>query len=416
MDAAPAEPTVPTPSGGRPAAVVFIFITILLDMLALGMVIPVLPELVRSFHGGDTALAAQTFGWFNTVWALMQFVASPVAGALSDRFGRRPVVLLSNFGLGFDYLLMAMAPTLSWLFVGRVISGITSASVPTAYAYIADVTPTERRAKAFGLIGAAFGAGFVLGPALGGVLGQMGPRLPFWVAGGFSLLNATYGLFVLPESLPPERRHRFHWRRAHPLGALKFLSVHPRMRWFAGMDFLYKLAHASLPSVFVLYAGYRYGWDTRTVGYTLAAVGVTFAIVQGGLVGPAVGAFGERRALALALVCGAAGFAIYGLAPTGGWFLVGVPIMGVWGLYGPSAQSLMTQRVGPSEQGQLQGALSSLTGVANVVAPYLFSSIFAAALSTFRRWQMPGAPFLLATVFLAVALILGLKASEPELT
>lgn len=407
---------VPTrgPAGGRRAAVIFIFITILLDMLALGMVIPVLPELVRSFRGGDTVLAARTFGWFNTVWALMQFGASPIAGSLSDRFGRRPIVLLSNFGLGFDYLLMALAPTLGWLFVGRVISGITSASVPTAYAYIADVTPVERRAKAFGLIGAAFGAGFVLGPALGGVLGQFGPRLPFWVAGGCSLLNAMYGLFVLPESLPRDRRREFSWTRANPMGAVGFLGGHTRLRWFAGMDFLYKVAHASLPSVFVLYAGYRYGWDTRAVGYTLAAVGVTFAIVQGALVGPTVAWLGERRTLATALAGGAAGFAVYGLAPTGRLFLVGVPLMGLWGLYGPSAQSLMTRSVGPHEQGHLQGALGSLTGVANVIAPYLFSSVFAAALSTFRGWRMPGAPFVLAALLLVAALALGMRATTME--
>lgn len=406
--------TEPRPiSGPRRAAVVFIFITILLDMLALGMIIPILPELVRSFRGGDTASAARTYGDFNTVWALMQFVAAPVAGALSDRFGRRPVVLLSNFGLGCDYVLMALAPTLGWLFVGRVVSGITSASIPTAYAYIADVTPPDKRAKAFGLMGAAFGVGFIVGPAIGGVLGHFGPRLPFWVAAGFSLTNAMYGLFILPESLPLERRAAFNWRRANPVGSLRLLRAHPRMLWFGGMHFLYYLAHASLPTVFVLYTGYRYGWDSRLVGYTLAGVGVMFAIVQGGLVGRIVGAIGERRALVVALLSGAAGFTVYGLAPTTGWFLVGVPVMGLWGLYGPSAQSLMTQRVGPSEQGQLQGALGSLTGIANVISPKLFSLTFVAALGTFRAWGLPGAPFLLSAVIMLVAIGLGLQATRP---
>ncbi len=395
----------------RRAAVIFIFITILLDMLALGMVIPVLPELVKAFRGGDTVSAATTLGWFGTVWALMQFVASPIVGALSDRFGRRPVVLMSNFGLGCDYVLMALAPTLGWLFAGRVISGITSSSIATAYAYIADVTPADKRARAFGLMGAAFGIGFVLGPALGGILGQYGPRLPFWVAAGFSLANAMYGLFVLPESLTPERRAPFSWRRAHPVGSLQFLQAHPGMLWFGGMHFLYYVAHMSLPSVFVLYADYRYGWNTQQVGYTLAAVGVTSAIVQGGLVGPLVARLGERRALVVGLLCGAIGFTVYGLAPTGRLFLIGVPIMALWGLYGPSAQSLMTRRVGHSEQGQLQGALSSLTGIANMLAPALFSLTFAAALSTFRTWHLPGAPFLLATGALVVATGLGVKAS-----
>jgi DHA1 family tetracycline resistance protein-like MFS transporter len=401
-------------AGVRRAAVAFIFVTILLDMLALGMVIPVLPELIKTFRGGDTVMAARTLGFFNTVWALMQFVASPVAGALSDRFGRRPVVLLSNFGLGCDYVLMALAPTLGWLFLGRVISGITSASVPTAYAYIADVTPLEKRAKAFGLMGAAFGIGFVLGPAIGGVLGRVGPRLPFWVAAAFSLANAMYGLFVLPESLPADRRAAFSWRRANPVGSVRLLGAHPRLAWFGGMHFLYYLAHASLPTVFVLYADYRYGWDSQAVGYTLAAVGVSFAVVQGGLVGPIVGGLGERRSLVLGLCAGAIGFTIYGLASTGRLFLLGIPIMALWGLYGPSAQSLMTRRVSPSEQGQLQGALSSVIGVANVISPFLFSGIFAASLSTFRNLQLPGAPFLLSALLLVVAVGIGWEATAAE--
>jgi DHA1 family tetracycline resistance protein-like MFS transporter len=393
---------------------VFIFVTILLDMLALGMIIPVLPQLVMSFRGGDTAAAARTLGLFNTVWALMQFLAAPVVGALSDRFGRRRIVLLSNFGLGCDYVLMALAPTLHWLFIGRVISGITSASIATANAYIADVTPIERRAKAFGLMGVAFGVGFVVGPAVGGVLGEYGPRVPFWVAGAFSLANAMYGLFVLPESLPSERRVPFAWRRAHPLGALRLLRSRARMLWLGAMHFVYYMAHMSLPSVFVLYADYRYGWDGRTIGYTLAGIGIASAIVQGGLVGPAVARLGERRALALGLLAGALGFAIYGLAPTGALFLVGVPIMALWGLYGPAAQSLMTRRVGESEQGQLQGALSSLTGIANMISPALFSLVFSAALTTVRSWRLPGAPFLLASALLLVAAALGWHATRDE--
>jgi DHA1 family tetracycline resistance protein-like MFS transporter len=396
--------TVESPAAGpRRAAVVFIFITIVLDMLALGMVIPVLPELVKQFRGGDTVSAAQTLGLFATVWALMQFVVSPVVGALSDRFGRRPIVLLSNFGLGTDYILMALAPTLGWLFVGRVISGITSSSIATAYAYIADVTPSEKRAKSFGMMGAAFGIGFVIGPALGGILGHYDPRLPFWVAAGFSLANAMYGLFVLPESLPPERRSPFRWKHAHPIGALRLLRAHRGLLWLGAMHFLYYVAHMSLPSVFVLYAGYRYDWGPREVGYTLAGVGIASAIVQGALVGPIVARLGERRALTIGLLAGAIGFTIYGLAPAGRIFIIGLPIMAIWGLYGPSAQSLMSRRVSESEQGQLQGALSSITGIANLVAPAIFSFIFAAALSTFKDWRMPGAPFLLAAALLVVA-------------
>ncbi|MEZ5316125.1 MAG: TCR/Tet family MFS transporter [Vicinamibacterales bacterium] len=396
----------------RRAAVIFIFVTILLDMLALGMIIPVLPRLIEDFEGGNTARAAELVGVFGTVWALMQFVASPVLGALSDRFGRRPVVLLSNVGLGLDYVLMALAPTLGWLFVGRVISGITSASVVTGFAYIADVTTPDRRARSFGLVGAAFGVGFIVGPALGGMLAAVHPRMPFWAAGAFSLTNALYGLFVLPESLPPERRSAFSWRRANPLGSLRFLRAEPQLRGLAVVHFLYYVAHQALPTVFVLYAGYRYDWTTTEVGWSLAAVGVVSALVQGGLVGPIVKRFGERLTLVTGLSLGAIGFAIYGLAPTGLWFAAGIPIMSLWGLYGPAAQGLMTQRVTPAEQGRLQGALSSISGLTGIVGPGLFSVTFAATIGRYRDWHLPGGAFLLASLLLVAAVALGWRATR----
>src|SRR6267142_4292559 len=232
---------------GRSAAFIFVFITVLLDMLALGIIIPVLPKLVVDFVGGDTARGADFLGLFGTAWALMQFVCSPVHGVLADRFGRKPIILISNFGLGFDYILMAMAPTLWWLFAGRVISGITAASISTAYAYIADVTPPQDRAARFGLLGVAFGAGFVFGPALGGLAGNISPRLPFWIAAALSLANALYGLSVLPESLPVERRASFAWRQANPFGALVLLGSRPQLSGLATVNFLSNLAHASLP-------------------------------------------------------------------------------------------------------------------------------------------------------------------------
>jgi DHA1 family tetracycline resistance protein-like MFS transporter len=370
----------------------------MLDMLAIGVIIPVLPTLIASFRGGDMAAAARTLGIFGTVWAAMQFFASPVTGALSDRFGRRPIVLLSNFGLGFDYILMAVAPSLGWLFVGRVISGLTSASVPAAMAYIADVTPIEKRARAFGLIGAAFGAGFVLGPAVGGLLGSANPRLPFWVAAGFSLSNAMYGLFVLPESLPAERRRAVSWTRANPWGSLVLLRSHPQLLGFATVHFLNNLAHQVLQSVFVLYAAYRYGWDSRAVGLSLATVGVSFAVVQGGLVGRAVGLLGERRALLTGLFFGGVGFFIYGVATTGSRFLMAIPVLALWGLYGPSAQGLMTQRVKPTEHGQLQGALASVVGMTGLVGPGLFTMTFARSIDPSRGWHLPGAAFGLASL------------------
>src|SRR3954471_4818983 len=238
----------------RGAAMIFIFVTILLDTLALGLIIPVLPKLIESFVDNDTANAARIFGLFGTAWALMQFFFSPILGALSDRFGRRPVVLLSNFGLALDYVLMALAPTLTWLFIGRLISGITSASISTAFAYIADVTPPERRAAVFGKVGAAFGAGFILGPAIGGLLGDIDPRLPFWAAAGLSFANFLYGLLILPESLRKDRRSPFRWRSANPAGALKLLRSSTALAGLAVVTFIGQVAHVVLPSTFVLYA------------------------------------------------------------------------------------------------------------------------------------------------------------------
>ncbi|MEO8071327.1 MAG: TCR/Tet family MFS transporter, partial [Acidobacteriota bacterium] len=329
--------------------------------------------------------------------------------SLSDRFGRRPVILLSNLGLGLDYVFMAMAPSLGWLFAGRIVSGITSASIPTAYAYIADVTTPETRAKAYGLMGAAFGIGFIVGPAIGGLLGALGPRAPFWVAALFSLANAMYGFFVLPESHPATDRAAFSWKRANPAGSLKLLRSHPQLIGFGALHFFYNLAHQSLQSVFVLYAGYRYGWNTTQVGLSLGAVGVCFAAVQGGLVGAVVKKFGERRSLLAGLAFGAIGFAIYGFAPTGGIFLIGVPIMSLWGLYGPASQGLMTRRVGRGQQGALQGALSSVAMLTGMIGPYLFAETFAAFIGPLRQMNLPGAPYLLAAALLVVACALAFR-------
>jgi DHA1 family tetracycline resistance protein-like MFS transporter len=387
----------------RRAALAFIFAIVLLDVIALGIVIPVLPKLIQSMLGGDTRWAAEMFGFFSTVWALMQFVCSPVLGALSDRFGRRPVLLISMTGHGLDYILMALAPSLAWLFVGRVISGITAASFSTAYAYIADVTAPDKRAAAFGMVGAAFGIGFVLGPALGGVLGSFDPRLPFWVAAAFSLANALYGYFVLPESLPPENRMAFSWARANPVGSLRLLGQHPELLGMAGVALLYQLAHAVLPAVAVLYTSYRYGWTDMTMGLTLAAVGVASGIVQAGLIQPTIRWLGERLTLVAGLLFGAIGFAIYGLATSSEGFWLGIPVMALWGLAGAASMAIMSRLVSPSEQGQLQGANSSIMALANLFGPGLFTQVFARAIGPGEGWHMPGAPFLLAAAMLVAA-------------
>jgi DHA1 family tetracycline resistance protein-like MFS transporter len=391
-----------TPARG--GAVAFIFVTILLDMFALGLIMPILPKLVESFVDNDTASAARIFGLFGTAWALMQLIFSPVLGGLSDRFGRRPVVLLSNFGLALDYVLMALAPSLSWLFVGRVISGITSASVSTAFAYIADITPVEQRAAVFGKIGAAFGAGFIVGPAIGGLLGGFDPRLPFWVAAALSFANALYGLFILPESLPRNRRAPFRWKSANPLGALHLLRSNPVLARLSLVTFIAQLAHVVLPSTFVLYATYRYGWTAATVGLTLALVGVCAMAVQGLAIGPIVKRIGERRALLVGLGCGAIGFLIFGAAPTGPLFWIGIPVMALWGVAGAATQALTTRLVAADQQGQLQGATSSVQSMSQLLGPFLFTLTFAYFIGVQTPLRLPGAPFLLASALLLLAL------------
>ncbi|MVT52185.1 MFS transporter [Bradyrhizobium yuanmingense] len=395
----------PAPRG----AVAFIFVTILLDMVALGVIMPVLPKLIESFVDNDTAHAARIFGLFGTAWALMQFVFSPVLGALSDRFGRRPVVLLSNFGLAADYVLMALAPSLVWLFIGRVISGITSASISTAFAYIADITPPERRAAVFGRIGAAFGAGFILGPALGGLLGDIDPRLPFWAAAALSFANALYGLFVLPESLAPDKRAPLRWRSANPLGALQLLRSNAALTALSIVNFIAQVAHVVLPSTFVLYATYRYGWDSRTVGLTLAMVGICAMVVQGFAIGPIVHALGERNALLLGLCCGAIGFVVLGAAPTGPLSWLGIPILALWGISGAASQALMTRLVAPDQQGQLQGATASVQSVSQLVGPFLFTLTFSYFIGASAPLHLPGAPFLLAAVLMVVCVAIAVR-------
>ncbi|WP_458756275.1 TCR/Tet family MFS transporter [Afipia sp. TerB] len=387
-------------TGSRRAAFIFIFITILLDMLALGLILPILPKLIETFTGQDTADAARIFGLFATAWAAMQFLASPLLGALSDRYGRRPVVLLSNFGLAIDYVLMALAPSLTWLFIGRLISGLTSASIATSFAYVADITPAEQRAATFGKVG----AGFIIGPAVGGILGQVDLHLPFWVAAGLSFANAMYGLFILPESLPKERRSPFSWRKANPVGALALLRSRAGLIGLSLVNFIAQLAHVVLPSVFVLYANYRYGWGEMAVGLSLALVGVCSIVTQWFVVGPVVKRFGERTSMAIGLSFGAIGFLILGLAPTGALSLLGIPPLSLWSIANPSIQGLMTRLVDPDQQGQLQGATNSVQSIAQLLGPFLFTLTFAYFIGRDAPVAIPGAPFLLAGVLVMVAL------------
>lgn len=407
-DAAASEAGRAGGGGPRKAAATFIFFTVSLDMLAMGMIAPVLPRLISSFLAGNTARAAEMLGIFGTVFAAMQFFCSPILGSLSDRFGRRPVVLLSNFGLGLDYLLMAWAPVLSWLLLGRIISGITASSVPTAFSYLADVTPRERRAAAFGTLNAAFGLGFVLGPALGGLLGNVNPRLPFLVAAGLSLLNGLYGLFVLPESLALEHRSPFSWKRANPVGSAAMLGRSRLMLGISGVLLLGYIAQQSLMNVYVIYADYRFHWTDRTVGLSLATVGICTGVYGALLVKPAVARFGERNSILVGLCCAAAGFSMFGLSRTGLLLWIGIPIMNGLTLVWPSAQSIMSHAASPSEQGQLQGAINSLRGISGLIGPGLFTWIFSKSISSPVLVHAPGMPFFAAGTLLLCALFLTL--------
>ncbi len=371
-----------------------ILITALLDLMAMGIVMPVLPGLIAELTGSVAAAGLWT-GAIASLWAVAQFFAAPVIGALSDRFGRRPVILISTAGLAIDWVVMALAPSLWWLVAGRIVGGITSASGTAIFAYMADITKPEERTRAFGLVGAAISAGFVAGPALGGVLGEFGPRVPFWVAAGLSALAWLYGLVVLKESLPAERRRPFAWRSANPADALGLFRMGSSLRGpdsslrgpnlsLRGLGigfFLLTFSHRIFASVFVLYAGHRHGLSTLEIGALLAASGVLDLVMQGLVVGPAVKRFGDRAVMIFGLVGGAVSMLAMGFAPSGLLFALAIVPNSLWGLAEPTIKSLMSARVAEDEQGRLQGASQSLASLAGIIGPLFFGWIYAATLA-----------------------------------
>jgi len=414
-----------TPTG-RKAAFGFIFASALLNAVSFGVTIPVLPALIKEFAGGDTASAAEWNMVFGAVWGLMQFIFGPILGVLSDRIGRRPVLLISFLGLAFDFLFLVFAPSLMWLFLARIVNGMTAASFSTANAYVADVTPPEERARYFGFMGASFGFGFLIGPVLGGFLagpfmeslvGDFAIRLPFAVAGALAFLNFLYGLFVLPESLPLDRRSaRFDWRRANPLGSLQFLREQGRLVGLATVGFLFQIAHNVLPAIFVLYTGHRYGWDIQTISLTMFLTGGLGILMQTLAVGPIVRRLGERGALLIGCAGAALGFLAYGLAPTGIAYLAAAPVFALSNLLSPGLQGLMTRRVGPEAQGRLQGANQSLTGIATIIGPFLFGGSFAFALRHPALSAWPGLPILIASALMFAALAVAWRFGRPDRT
>jgi MFS transporter, DHA1 family, tetracycline resistance protein len=393
----------------RKPALGFIFCTLALDILGIGLIIPILPRLVESFEGGDVAAASTTVGLLSTLYALMQFLCAPLLGSLSDRFGRRPVILISLLGSGLDYFLLAFAPNLAWFYIGRIIAGITSANFAAATAYIADISPPEKRAANFGLIGAAFGLGFILGPALGGLLGNVGLRVPFLVAGGLTMLNWLYGWFVLPESLAPQNRRTFSWGRSNPIGSLLALRRHPGVFGLSGTYFLIYLAHQTLPITWVLYTSYRYHWTVGQTGISLAIVGLTAAIVQGGLTRFVVMKLGEEKTATLGLAIASLSYAGYGLATEGWMIYVILAIGSLGGITGPAVQGLISRSVGANEQGGVQGSLTSLAGVAGIIGPPIVTGLFGYFISQRAPIHLPGAAFFFSAVLTFGAMFVALR-------
>lgn len=391
----------------RSAAIGFIFVTLLIDVMGIGIIIPTMPTLIRGFTGGDLSTASQYSGWLMASYAIMQFIFSPVLGGLSDQYGRRPIILASLFGFSLDYLLLANAPNITWLFVGRILAGITGASFTTAQAYIADVSTAENRAKNFGMVGAAFGLGFIVGPAIGGLLGNIDVHLPFYASAVLTMVNALYGYFVLPESLALENRRPFDWKRANPFGSLKHMSKYqPMVLGLVGGYFCVQLASQAHPSTWSYFTMKVFDWTPDEVGYSLAFVGLIVAVVQGGLTRVITPKIGERKAISYGLLLWALGFLLFAFA-TESWMMYAFMIpFGLGGLAGPALQSLITQQVGANEQGELQGGLTSLQSITTILGPLFASNLF--AYFTTKEHNFPGAAFLAAGVvgFLAWGIIM----------
>ncbi|MEE2791587.1 MAG: TCR/Tet family MFS transporter [Acidobacteriota bacterium] len=390
----------------RQPGMIFILVTLFIDILGLGIIIPILPELVRDLVGGEFVDTGRYYSVIIAIYAFMQFLCAPVLGALSDRFGRRPVILASLFGLGIDYLIQGWAPTIGWLFLGRFIAGIMGASITTANAYIADVSTSETRARNYGFVGVAFGLGFIFGPALGGVLGSIDLRLPFFVAAALALVNWLYGFFVLPESLAIEHRTSLSWRKMNPLGSIRRLRAHPLVAGLAVAFIFSSLAQRGLENVWVLHAGYRYGWGPQTNGLTLALVGIMAVLVQGFLIKPTIVRIGDRRTILLGLTVSMFAFVGYGLASVG-WV---IPIIIVFGALAgvslPAIQGLVAGTVSPSEQGKIQGGLTSLTSLTAIFSPLIFTGgLFSFFTSEAAPIHLPGAPFFLGALLVGLSLL-----------
>ena len=393
------------------AALVFVLLTVFIDSLGFGIIIPSMPTVIMELTGEPVTTAADWGGYLLAIYALLQFFMAPIFGNLSDRFGRRPVLLLSLAAFGIDFLLTGLATSMTWLFIGRAIAGVFGASFATAGAYIGDISTDANRAKQFGFIGAAWGSGFTLGPVIGGFVAEhMDPRAPFLVAAGLALANVAFGYFVLPESLPRELRRKFEWSRANPFGAFKSLSHLPMVAGLLAVVFLYQMAHDSLPAVWMYYTREKFGWSEAEMGLSLTFVGIMTLIVMGGLTGWLVPRLGERRAIAFGFLLMTVGFIGYAFAPNGAVIYVAIAIGSLGGIANPAVQSVMSRQAGPSAQGELQGAVASLSSVAAVLSPLIMTRLFSYYSSPEAPLQFPGMPYFVSGVLVLLCVFIGARA------
>ncbi|MEM0575765.1 TCR/Tet family MFS transporter [Flavobacterium polysaccharolyticum] len=395
-------------------ALLFIFITVLVDVIGLGIIIPIVPKLIENLTGLGINEASKYGGWLLFSFAIMQFIFSPILGGLSDRFGRRPILLLSLFGLGLDYIFHAFAPTIAWLFLGRIIAGIMGASFSTATAYIADISTPEKRAQNFGLIGAAFGLGFIIGPVIGGISSKWGTNVPFLIAAGLTLLNVIYGYFVLPESLSKDNRRAFEWKRANPISSLKNLRKYPVVSGLVISLVLTFIASHAVQSNWSFYTMYKFNWTAEIVGYSLAVVGVLVAFVQGFLIRKIIPRLGQVKSIYLGMSFSALGLLLFGLASES-WMMFAflIPYC-LGGIAGPSIQGVISSQVPDNEQGELQGALTSLMSLCGVFGPLLMTNLFAFATAKNSVFHVPGAPFFLASLLTLVSFYLSYRTLSKE--
>lgn len=397
------------------AAIGFIFITLLIDVIGFGVIIPVVPKLIAELKHVDISAASKYGGWLTFAYAFIQFLCAPLMGALSDKYGRRPILLLSLFGFGIDYLFLALAPTYEWLFIGRVIAGVTGASITTGFAYIADISDKESRAKNFGMVGAAFGLGFIIGPVIGGLLGHYGARIPFYAAAALALLNWLYGYFVLPESLSKENRREFNWKRANPLSSLLRLKKYPSLGGLVASIALVYVASHAVQSNWSYFTIFRFGWTEKMVGLSLGAVGILVAIVQGGLTRVVNPKLGNEKSIYIGLLLYTIGMFLFGVANQG-WmmFLFLVPYC-LGGISQPSLQAVMAGQVPPNEQGELQGALASLQSASAIIGPLMMNNLFYYFSHDDAPVHLPGAPFLFGGILLFIAFVIAYRSMHAKL-